>query len=116
MKDAWRFLKIAADLLEESLKYSVRIKGTSLPALKVFLRALDSFDKIQEKLGLAGNELHQLNMTKDGHLDIFEDFKGRIVDNWLLNEPFNGHELSYLKVNLQNKMHILELISYDTVY
>ena len=115
MKDAWRFLKIAADLLEESLKYYVRIRGTLLPALKVFLRALDSFDKIQEKLGLAINELNQLNMTKDGHLDIFEDFKGRIVDNWLLNEPFNGG-LSYLKVNLQNKMHILELISYDTVY
>ncbi|CAG2246214.1 RNF213 [Mytilus edulis] len=91
----YRTYKIAANLLEESLKFRISNEPIHLPAIEVFLKSSDAYDKIQNKLDLSKNELKQINISKDGHLRKLEDFKGRIV-HWL-SEDIHYKELDFLK-------------------
>ncbi|XP_052062754.1 E3 ubiquitin-protein ligase rnf213-alpha-like isoform X2 [Mytilus californianus] len=97
LTNAFREYRIAADLLEASLKYPSGNSMIHLPATEVFLITLDRFDKIQDKLDLSRNIYQQLNITKDGHLRKYDYLRGRIV-NWLADEPIYKEELKFLKV------------------
>ncbi|XP_063441660.1 E3 ubiquitin-protein ligase rnf213-alpha-like [Mytilus trossulus] len=93
---AYRTYRIAADLLAESLKRRYTRKDIHMPALEVFLISLDAYDKIQSNLDPNKKVYSQFNITKDGHLKKFEDFKGTIID-WLEKEDFRYKELEFLQ-------------------
>ncbi|CAC5419845.1 unnamed protein product [Mytilus coruscus] len=95
LTNAYRTYRIAANLLEESLKFRISNEPIHLPAIEVFLKSSDAYDKIQNKLDLNKNEYKQINISKDGHLRKLEDFKGRIV-HWL-SEDIHYKELDFLK-------------------
>lgn len=80
------------------MKFRISNEPIHLPAIEVFLKSSDVYDKIQNKLDLSKNELKQINISKDGHLRKLEDFKGRIV-HWL-SEDIHYKELDFLKVSV----------------
>ena len=97
-------MKIAADVLKESLKSTVN-KDLLTSSMEVFLLSLDLFDKMQDSIDLKSAEVKQLSIIKDEHLSLFYNLSHDFCDK-LSSQPIFNEELKYLQVLL------LALINY----
>ena len=104
LNDAYRCMRISADVLKESLESPVN-RDLRTPSMEVFLLSLDLFDKMQDGIDFKSAEVKQLNIIKDVHISLFYKLTHDFCDN-LSRQLFYDEEFNYLQVLL------LAVISY----
>lgn len=98
LNDAYRCMRIAADVLKESLESTVD-RDLRTPSMEVFLLSLDLFDKMQDGIDFKSAEVKQLNIIKGEHSSLFYKFSHDFCDE-LSHQPFYNEEFNYLQVSM----------------